>query len=128
MTKARNADTDGARLQWPRRSDFVTALEKAARLQFIDPSTTLIAWAARLYDPEGKEIGFGLGDTAGEAMVFAWLTAHDPDILIDGELNPENWLEFSPHRVPRDYRFKVLPPGTARPLLWAIDDPDEGAP
>jgi hypothetical protein len=125
MTKARN---DYAEAKRPAYADFVTALEKAARLQFIDPCTQPISWAARLYNPAGKEIGFGLGDTAGEAMVFAWLTAHDPDILIDGELNPENWLEFSPHRVPRDYRFKVLPPGTARPLLWAIDDPDEGAP
>jgi hypothetical protein len=111
----------------PAYADFVTALEKAARLQFVDPGTQLISWAARLYNPAGEEIGFGLGDTAGEAMAFAWLTANDVDILIDGVLEPENWIEVSPHEVPPDYRFKVLPRGAARPL-WIVDDPDEGAP
>jgi hypothetical protein len=109
----------------PARADFETALSKAAAMQIIDPCKTLTAWGCRLYSGAGEQVGFGLGDTPGESAAFAWLHMNDPDILVDGQLHPENWLDCSPYEPNADYRFEVV--WTARPHLWfdGPDDPDD---
>jgi hypothetical protein len=122
----------------PTHADFVRAIGKAARLQIINPLKQPIAWGANLYDDDRcdgdrlEPIQIGLGDTAGEAMAFAWLAANDPDILIDGALTPENWIEYSSYEVPPNYRFEVFPPWTGFSARWIDpddpDDPDEGPP
>jgi hypothetical protein len=112
----------------PTRADFETAIEKASRRQIINSNKTLICWAARIYNAAGEQIGFGLGDNAGEAMAFAWLAFNDPDILTDG-ITPDwhNWLEEDQYTVHPEYRFATFPPGTGD-WWFDPDDPDDGGP
>jgi hypothetical protein len=64
-------------------------------------------WRAALYAPGREEPAIGLGDSMAEAVVFAWFVAQDPDVLIDGELTPENWTDYSPYTIPPGYRLMI---------------------
>jgi hypothetical protein len=100
----------------PIRADVDSALEKAKRLYcpegLIDPLLDERYakgnfWRAKLFAPNWDEPSIGLGDNPGEAAAFAWLVAQDPDILIDGVLNEDNWTDDDPYTIPEEYRLEV---------------------
>jgi hypothetical protein len=88
--------------------------------EWIDPTEVTAHWDCRPYDPEGKAMGEGQAETAGEAMALAWIHAHAPDALIDAHVA----LGAVPYIVPDTWRFELtagawlMGYGEKVPLAW----------
>jgi hypothetical protein len=97
----------------PTPLDIADAITKIEEAEWIDPSEVTVHWDCKLYAPEGKEMGEGHADTAGEAMALAWIHAHAPDALINAEVE----LGQVPYNIPEGWRFELTPPQLTACLL-----------
>jgi hypothetical protein len=102
----------------PTSSDVLRAIELAENSEWLDPlGIPNFFWECLLYDPDGRQVGDGIGDDPGLAMAFAWLHVQSPDALIDGEV-----LDDVPLVVPDGWRFELTPPAEGARPPWQVSD------
>jgi hypothetical protein len=108
----------------PTRDDIVKAIADINAenrwLEEFDPEydEPALFWA-NLFDPFGAFIVDGWGRTAGEAMAFAWIFAHDYDAVCEAHVD-----ESVPAEVKDGWRFELGRPG--EPYRSPPDSPSFG--